>query len=319
MNCFIILMEYKDRGFILMWPNPRSKGKVANALRLHPGPIKLIRKYHGYIFAWSSIYTFWYHPMENTWGHTLGFFHTAIVLLQGSLAFTKIHLNRYWRLLNECWVFIHATVIAIQTGNPNYTSKSDMWPIFTFGFGFVFAFTQIFSFRLWSKAPTWSRIIPPLIFLCIVAVLCGTTVEGHDEASGFSRMIEMVFVPSQEYLQVLVSWFFLLGFIWMESKMKTKKVADYGSSVKTLDNQTTIPSPTKQACYLCGVMTIYAFFILVSYFYEQAHFEIAFIAAMISLTFIFSVGACVSIMFLKELLGPTEPIYQSISVSKKFR
>jgi len=49
---------------------------------------------------------------------------------------------RYWRLLNETWVLLHGTVVALQTGDPNDAGKS-MWPTFAFGFGFVFAFTQV--------------------------------------------------------------------------------------------------------------------------------------------------------------------------------
>lgn len=54
-----------------------------------------------YAFSWTVIYTFWYHPMENTYGHALGFVHTYIVMIQGSLIFQKIHLNKYWRSVKK--------------------------------------------------------------------------------------------------------------------------------------------------------------------------------------------------------------------------
>jgi len=44
MICLIMLMEYKDRGIIMMWPNLKSTGKFTNYLRLSPGPIELVRK-----------------------------------------------------------------------------------------------------------------------------------------------------------------------------------------------------------------------------------------------------------------------------------
>ena len=68
----------------------------------------------GYIFSWAVIFTFWYHPMEPSLGHLLGFMHTWMVMLQGSLMFTTAHLNYTWRLVCESWVFVHATVIAMQ-------------------------------------------------------------------------------------------------------------------------------------------------------------------------------------------------------------
>ena len=53
-----------------------------------------MRKYHGYVFAWATVYTFWYHPMENTAGHLIGFFYMFLLLLQGSLFLTRIHINK---------------------------------------------------------------------------------------------------------------------------------------------------------------------------------------------------------------------------------
>ena len=31
-------------------------------------------------------------------------------MLQGSLMYTTVHLNRYWRMICEAWVFLHGTV-----------------------------------------------------------------------------------------------------------------------------------------------------------------------------------------------------------------
>lgn len=315
MLVYILLMEYKDRGFMFMWPNPRSDDFVSKRLRFHMGPTKLIRKYHGFAFAWASIYTFWYHPMENTWGHTFGFFHTAIVLLQGSLVYTEIHLNRYWRLLNECWVFIHATVVAVQTGNPA-KDRGDIWPIFTFGFGFIFAFTQVFSFPFWKKIPAWVRIVPVVIYFAIVCALCGTVVVPKESnQSGFSRMYEMIFIPAEEYLQLLLSWFFLFLFILIESKCSPKvditddKAGDLKDDKASVDKGFVYPSPTKQAIYLSGIILIYASFILGSHFYELAHYAIVLTNSMIFWVIIFSLGVAISIMFFKKLLGPIEPLY----------
>lgn len=80
---FILLIEYKTRGLFFGWPSIVDRGRISRSLTLSYRPMELVRRYHGYAFAWASIYTFWYHPMENTWGHALGFFHTFIIMLQG--------------------------------------------------------------------------------------------------------------------------------------------------------------------------------------------------------------------------------------------
>ncbi len=118
--CFALLMEYKQRGLFMGWPSD-----PASAWRLPSRPIELVRKYHGYAFAWAAIYTFWYHPMESTVGHAFGFAHTAFFMVQGSLMLTRAHLNKWWRLLLEIWVAIHGGVVAAQTGG------DVLWPMFS--------------------------------------------------------------------------------------------------------------------------------------------------------------------------------------------
>ncbi len=61
MLVLILLMENQRRG--LFW------GKKAPFSRDITG---FVRRNHGYIFAWATIYTFWYRPMENTSGHLIG-------------------------------------------------------------------------------------------------------------------------------------------------------------------------------------------------------------------------------------------------------
>jgi hypothetical protein len=66
-----------------------------NKLPIKQEIIRFARKYHGYFFARATIYTFWYHPIEPTSGHIIGFFYMFLLLLQGSLFFTRIHTNRW--------------------------------------------------------------------------------------------------------------------------------------------------------------------------------------------------------------------------------
>ena len=88
----VLLMENRRRGMIFTKPMP-MKAQV----------IDFARKYHGYLFSWAAIYTFWYHPMLNTSGHLIGFFYMFLILIQGSLFLTRAHTNRVWTLCLERW------------------------------------------------------------------------------------------------------------------------------------------------------------------------------------------------------------------------
>lgn len=145
MLLFIFMMETERRGVFFGYG-------VATALDVSD----IVKRYHGYIFSWAVIFTFWYHPMEPTMGHLFGFCHTWMVMLQGSLMYTTAHLNYYWRLVCESWVFIHATVIAMQT--------LPGWPMFSFGFGAVFVVTQLPGLPCMLKLHPVVRVIPAAIF-----------------------------------------------------------------------------------------------------------------------------------------------------------
>ncbi len=112
MLVWILLMENKRRGMFFGKKAPISKSVVDWA-----------RKYHGYVFAWAIIYTFWYHPTEHTMGHLIGFAYTFLLLLQGSLFFTRLHINKWWMLTQEITVAVHGTLVAVQQGQ-------GIWPIF---------------------------------------------------------------------------------------------------------------------------------------------------------------------------------------------
>ncbi len=87
--------------------------------------IDLIRKYHGYYIAWAVVYTFWYHPMESSIGHLMGFFYMFFLMMQGSLLYTRVHVTPWWTTFLEFFVCIHGTIVAIMQQN-------GIWPMFFF-------------------------------------------------------------------------------------------------------------------------------------------------------------------------------------------
>jgi hypothetical protein len=193
---WVLLMENSRRGLFVGKRMPISKQIIDFA-----------RKYHGYYFAWATVYTFWYHPMESTSGHLIGFFYMFLLLLQGSLFFTRIHVNRYWTMVNEVTVLIHGALVAVMQGN-------GIWPMFFFGFAGIFVLTQMHGLRL----PNWSKW---LIFGSYLAAAL-LVYSGR----GLAKSYELIAIPLIEYLGVgLLALIFGLGLrLWGRRAAKESEV-----------------------------------------------------------------------------------------------
>ena len=144
---------------------------------------EVARRYHGYYFAWAIVYTFWYHPMEATSGHLIGFLYLFLLLLQGSLFLTRAHVNRWWTLALEVAVLAHGTLVAIMQGE-------GMWPMFAFGFGGIFVITQMHGL-------SWSRPVRALVLAAYVAGVLA--VYGP---LGWGRLSEVLRIPLIDYAAV---------------------------------------------------------------------------------------------------------------------
>lgn len=186
----VLLMENKTRGLFFEKKIPFNKRITAFA-----------RKYHGYLFAWATVYTFWYHPMENTMGHLVGFLYMFLLLLQGSLFFTRVHLNKWWKLTQEVTVGLHGTLVAIFQG-------AGLWPMFAFGFAGIFIITQMHGLG-WSK---WLRsMIAGIYVAAAIYVYSGR---------GWVQINEIIRIPIIEYLLVFImAGLISLGF-WVAARFK---------------------------------------------------------------------------------------------------
>lgn len=154
-----------------------------------------VRRYHGYVFSWAIVYTFWFHPMENTFGHLLGFFYIFMLMVQGSLFFTRAHVNRYWTFALEILVLFHATLVAINQEN-------GMWPMFFFGFAGLFIITQMhgLGLKLWQR---WSFLL---------AYIAGALwIYG----SNLALVHQVTWIPLTEYAAMFV----LSGLIWVGMRL----------------------------------------------------------------------------------------------------
>ncbi|KAI7850274.1 hypothetical protein BDC45DRAFT_546682 [Circinella umbellata] len=99
--------------------------------------LDFIKKYHGYVMSFGTVYNFHYHPAS--------------------------HRNKYWILLLETWVFIHGTLTAILQPGTN-------WQIFSYGFAIIFLINQIYDTPIPKRYP-W--ILASLYTLFSVAVALG--------------------------------------------------------------------------------------------------------------------------------------------------
>ena len=171
---WILLMENRTRGMFFGKSLPLSKEII-----------RFARKYHGYFFAWATVYTFWYHPTIATSGHLVGFLYMFLLLLQGSLFFTRIHINRWWMIFQEVAVLVHGALVAVMQGN-------NMWPMFAFGFGGVFVITQMHGLNI----PKWVR-------WTILGIYLGLALFVYS-ARDITMIHQITWIPIIDYLAVLV-------------------------------------------------------------------------------------------------------------------
>jgi hypothetical protein len=187
---WVLLMENNRRG--MFWGKKLPIGKEI---------VRWARTYHGYFFAWATIYTFWFHPMVSTPGHLIGFLYMFLLLLQGSLMYTRIHMNRWWTLSLEVMVLLHGTLVAIAQGQ-------GLWPMFFFGFGGIFIITQMhgLGLKLWTK-------------LLIVAAYAGSVAMVYSQL-GWARINEIVRIPVIDYLAVLILAALIGGGLWIARRLR---------------------------------------------------------------------------------------------------
>ncbi len=190
---------------ILIMENPRRGMFFTKKAPLPQRAVRFVRKYHGYVFAWATVYTFWYHPMEPTSGHLIGFLYMFLLLLQGSLFFTRIHVNRWWMLVQEATVLVHGTLVAVMQGN-------NLWPMFAFGFGGILVITQMHGLRL-SRLLRW-------VILALYVAAALLVYRGR----GWIQLNEIVRIPLIEYVAVFALAGLIGGGLWLYDRL-TRRAA----------------------------------------------------------------------------------------------
>ena len=195
MLCAILLMENQRRGLFFGKKVPFLKRAGSFA-----------RQYHGYLFAWAITYTFWFHPMVNTAGHLLGFLYTFFLMLQGSLFLTRVHVNKWWMLVQEVSVLFHGTMVALLQG-------SGIWTMFFFGFAGMFVITQMHGLG-WSNRTRWGVGVSYILAALVVY-----------NFKGWEYLNEIIRIPIIEYLVMFVIAGLIALGIWIADRFKTKTIS----------------------------------------------------------------------------------------------
>lgn len=179
---------------IVIMETPRRGLAFGKRVRFDRAFVEIARKYHGYIFSFAIVYTFWYHPMEATAGHLAGFFYMFVLLLQSSLFFTKVHINRIWTFLVEFLVLPHSIFTALMQGNA-------MVPMFLFGFLGMLVVAQMYGLGL----PRWGRWAIGLGYIAAV-VLVYVVLLGQP-----ARMNEVLRIPLLDYAIIGLCYLLFVG------------------------------------------------------------------------------------------------------------
>ena len=194
---------------ILIMENARRGLFFGRKMPLPERAMRFVREYHGYIFAWATVYTFWYHPTEATSGHLIGFLYMFLLFLQGSLFWTRVHVNRWWTLVMEVAVLVHGTLVAVMQGN-------GLWPMFAFGFGGIFVITQMYGLGL-------SLVVEGLF----IALYIGGALAVYSQL-GWARLNEIVRIPLIEYVLVFALAWLIGGVLWLVRRIQGRLQAEPG-------------------------------------------------------------------------------------------
>ncbi|PKM38714.1 MAG: hypothetical protein CVV04_14050 [Firmicutes bacterium HGW-Firmicutes-9] len=167
---------------------------------LPPLGVAATQKVHGFYIAWAVVFTFWFHPMEGTLGHLLGFFYLFLLMGQLSLARTTWHTKIGWLTFLEVFVAIHGAIVAINAGN-------GMWPMFFFGFMMMFILTQMFGIiKSWLAAAGVFASYAALVAITYSGAL-GSWLSGTPV--GWTDIHQITWIPVILYgLVFVVAWLF---------------------------------------------------------------------------------------------------------------
>lgn len=182
---------------VIILESPRRGLIFGKKLRFDQRFLRIVRQYHGYLFSWAIIYTFWYHPTLGTIGHLAGFFYMFLLFAQSALMFNRAHFNRLWTFGLEVFVLLHGSLVAIFQG-------SGLWPMFAFGFGGMVVLTQMYGLGL----HTWTRRLLAIGFVTLAVV----TYVGMGRLANIHEILR---IPVLDYTVIFLLYGIFLAGSWV--------------------------------------------------------------------------------------------------------
>jgi len=134
-----------------------------------------------------------------------------LLLLQGSLFFTRIHINRWWTLAQEVTVLAHGALVAVMQGNR-------LWTMFAFGFGGIFVITQMHGLGL----SRWIRWLILAMYIGAALVIYGLR--------DITMIHQILWIPIIEYLGVLLLAGLFGAGLWVAGRVKGRQKTQEGAS-----------------------------------------------------------------------------------------
>ena len=208
MLSLLIVMQNPKRGIFF--------GKKENKL-MRPEVGKVFMTNHQVIFSWALVYTFWFHPMDSSPALLSGFLYMGLLFTQITLAYTRIHLNKWWILVLESYVAVHGTIVAIAQWLD--FGSFPMWPMFLTGFLAMVVFTYIHGLGLknWVR---WLIVVSYSVFL-VFLYLPSPYGIGRDIA--YLTRLEFLWIPIILYLIAFIAAVLAHIYLILKNKRISKK------------------------------------------------------------------------------------------------
>jgi hypothetical protein len=209
MLALLLVMQNPRRGLIF--------GKKEKKL-MRPEVAKVFMRSHPYIFGWALVYTFWFHPMDSSPALLSGFFFMGLLFVQIVVAYTQIHVNKWWLLVLESFVALHGTVVAIAQWL-DFGANPPMWPMFLLGFTAMVVFTYIFGLGL----PKWACWLIIGLYGVLILFIYLTPPFGFGRELNYLLRLEILWIPMILYLIAFIAAIIAHGYLLITRPKSEKK------------------------------------------------------------------------------------------------
>lgn len=208
MLSLMLVMQNPKRGIIF--------GKEEKKL-MRPEVARVFMRSHPYIFGWALVYTFWFHPMDSSPALLTGFFFMGLLFIQITVAYTRLHLNKWWLLLVESFVAIHGTIVAVAQWL-DFGADPPMWPMFMLGFTAMVVFTYIFGLGL----PKWACWLIVGLYGVLIMFIYLPAPFGFGRELAYLLRLEFLWIPIILYLLAFIAAIIAHGYLIVVNKRSDK-------------------------------------------------------------------------------------------------